>query len=197
MKVYGDMTRRLMAAMVCAGMMCGLSGCIHMHKRPKVPVLPPVLTPIELETLPPPENPPLVDMPVVELPPIPVAAAGASPRRERRRIAPTKPTAATPEEVSPEPMTDIAAIGELTAGGAANPQAQQEAADLIASIEKRLNTMSAQTVRRQRAQINRVRNFWRQAREALNSGDTDGAKTLATKAKLLLDDMEKQNGRGE
>ncbi len=94
-------------------------------------------------------------------------------------------------------MTDTAAIGELTAGGAANPQAQQEAADLIASIEKRLNVMSAQTVRRQRTQINRVRNFWRQAREALSTGDTDGAKTLATKAKLLLDDLEKQNGRGE
>ncbi len=185
MKVYGYMTRRLMAAMVCAGLMCGLSGCIHLHKRPKVPVLPPVLTPIELETLPPPENPPMVDMPVVELPPIPVAAAAASPRRERRRIAPTKPAAATPEEATPEPMTDTAAIGELTAGGAANPQAQQEAADLIASIEKRLNAMSAQTVRTAAGADQRVRNFWRQAQEALNSGDTEGAKTLATKAKLL------------
>lgn len=197
MKVYGYMTRRLMAAAVCAVLTCGLSGCMHLQKRPKVPVLPPVLTPIELERLPPPENPPLVDTPVVELPPIPVAAAAASPRRERRRIAPTKAVPA-PEEASPEPATDTTvAIGELTAGGAANPQAQQEAADLIASIEKRLNALSAQTVRRQRAQINRVRNFWRQAREALNSGDTEGATTLATKAKLLLDDLEKQGSRGE
>ena len=185
-----------MAVIVCAGLMCGLSGCIHLHKRPKVPVLPPVLAPIELETLPPQANPPMLDMPVVEMPPIPVAAAAASPRRERRRTAPAK-TIAAPEEATPEPMTDTAAIGELTAGGAADPQAQQEASDLIASIEKRLNALSAQTVRRQRAQINRVRNFWRQAQEALGSGDTEGAKTLATKAKLLLDDLEKQNSRGE
>jgi hypothetical protein len=196
LKVYGYMTRRLMAATVCAGLMCGLSGCVHLHKRPKVPVLPPVLTPIELETLPPQVNPPMLDMPVVEMPPIPVAAAAASPHRERRRIAPAK-TVAAPEEATPEPMTDTAAIGELTAGGAADPQAQQEASDLIASIEKRLNALSAQTVRRQRTQINRVRNFWRQAQEALGSGDTEGAKTLATKAKLLLDDLEKQNSRGE
>jgi len=94
-------------------------------------------------------------------------------------------------------MPDTVAIGELTAGGATNPQAQQEATELIGSIQKRLNALSAQTVRRQRAQVNRVRNFWSQAKDALNSGDTEGAKTLATKAKLLLDDMEKQGGRGE
>ncbi len=93
-------------------------------------------------------------------------------------------------------MADAAAIGELTAGGTADPQAQQDAADLLASIEKRLNGLPQQTVKKQRLQINKVRNFWRQAQEALNSGDAEGAKTLATKAKLLLDDLEKQ-GSGE
>jgi hypothetical protein len=93
-------------------------------------------------------------------------------------------------------MTDEAAIGDLTAGGAANPQAQQEASDLIGSIEKRLSGLPTQTVRRQRSQVNRVHNFARQAREALNSGDVEGATTLATKAKLLLDDLEKL-GTGE
>jgi ribosomal protein S20 len=93
-------------------------------------------------------------------------------------------------------MSDTAAIGELTAGGAANPQAQQEAADLIAAIEKRLNEMPAQTLRKQRTQISKIRNFWQQARDALNSGDIEGAKTLGTKAKLLLDDLDKQGGGG-
>jgi len=36
-----------------------------------------------------------------------------------------------------------------------------------------------------------VRNFRKDAQEALKSGDAEGAKTLATKAKLLLDDLEK------
>ena len=133
----------------------------------------------------------MLTAPEVTLPPTPIAAAAATPRRERRRIAP-RTVPATPEEAAPtEPMTDTAAIGELTAGGAANPQAQQEAADLIASIEQRLNRLPAQTVKRQRVQINKVRNFRRQAQEAFNSGDIEGAKTLATKGKLLLDDLEK------
>lgn len=134
----------------------------------------------------------MVAVPEVTLPPIPIAAAAASPKRERRRIAPKTTTAVAPEETTtPEPMTDTAAIGELTAGGAANPQAQQEATDLIASIQQRLNALSAQTLKRQRAQINKVRNFRRQAQEALSSGDIEGATTLATKGKLLLDDLEK------
>jgi hypothetical protein len=132
----------------------------------------------------------MLDVPEITLPPTPTSAAAASPRRERRRIAP-KTIPSVPEENAPEPMTDTAAIGELTAGGAANPQAQQEAADLIGSIEKQLSSLSAQTVRTQRTQISKVRNFSRQAQEALSSGDIEGAKTLATKGKLLLDDLEK------
>jgi hypothetical protein len=37
-----------------------------------------------------------------------------------------------------------------------------------------------------------VRHFLDQAQQALNSGDADGAMNLATKAKLLMDDLEKK-----
>lgn len=181
---------------MCAGMTCGLSGCLHLHHRATVPVLPPVLTPIALETLPPPKDQPMVPAPEITLPPVPIAAAAATPRRERRHIAPkTAATAPIEETAAPQPMTDEAAIGDLTAGGATNPQAQQEAAALIHSIQNRLNGLPAQTVRRQRSQVNRVRNFWKQAHDALSSGDVEGATTLATKAKLLLDDLEKLGGQ--
>jgi ribosomal protein S20 len=83
------------------------------------------------------------------------------------------------------------AIGALSSGGESSPRAQQEAADLIASIDKRLNALSAQKAEAEKAEISKVRNFQRQAQEALTSGDAEGAKTLATKAKLLLDDLEK------
>jgi len=43
----------------------------------------------------------------------------------------------------------------------------------------------------EKAQISKVRNFQRQAQEALNSGDAEGQRLLATKAKLLLDDLVK------
>lgn len=167
-----------------------------MHKRAKVPVLPAVLAPVQTVTPPAPTNLPLLQAPKVELPPTPIAEAAASPKRERRRSLPKTVVTPAPTEEGTEaqPMTDEAAIGELTPGGTADPQAQQEAKDLIASIEKRLNALPAQTVKKQRSQISKVRNFWLQAQAAFNSGDAEGAKTLATKAKLLLDDLEKQEG---
>lgn len=181
----------------CAGLACGLTGC--MHKRPKVPVLPAVLAPVPLENPPAPQKQQVLHAPPVELPPTPVAEAAASPKRERRR--PVQKAVVTPapteEGAEPQPMTDEAAIGELTAGGATDPQTQQEARDLIASVEKRLNALPSQTVRKQRSQISKIRNFWLQAQAAFNSGDAEGAKTLATKGKLLLDDLEKQGGGAE
>ncbi len=90
-----------------------------------------------------------------------------------------------------EPSPEETAIGALTAGGEASPQTKQEAADLITSSEKRLNALSAQKAEDEKAQVNKVKNFLKDAQEALKSGDADGAKTLATKAKLLLDDIEK------
>jgi hypothetical protein len=185
-----------MATIVCAGLTCGLSGCMHLHKGPKVPVLPPVLAPVPLETLPSPANPPMLTAPVVELPPMPIAAAAASPRRERKHLAPKAAAAAPAEESTPQPVPDdAAAIGDLTAGGAANPQAQEEAASLIRLIEKRVNGLPAQTARKQRSQVNRVQNFRRQAQDALKSGDVEGATTLATKANLLLDDLDRQSAK--
>ena len=62
---------------------------------------------------------------------------------------------------------------------------------MIAANEKRLSALPAQIVEEQKPQISKVKNFQRQAQEALNSGDAEGAKTLATKAKLLLDDLSK------
>jgi ribosomal protein S20 len=133
----------------------------------------------------------MVEMPEETMPPIPIAAAAARPKRERRRPVAKAPVPEPVQVASTEPTPEVAAIGSLTAGGETNPQAKQEAADLIASIEKRLNALPAQVAEEQKTQISKVRNFQRQAQEALGSGDAEGAKTLATKAKLLLDDLVK------
>jgi ribosomal protein S20 len=178
------------------GVLCvlslGLSGCRH---RMKIAPLPPIQTPVALEEIPPATNLPMLEMPTVKLPPIPIAAAAARPKRERRRpvakAAPVPPPAIAPTAPANPPPAEESAIGALTAGGEADPQAKQTAADLIASIEKRLNALSPQATEEQKAQISKVRNFWRDAQEALKSGDAEGAMTLATKAKLLLDDLEK------
>ena len=181
-----DITGRLAGALLCFGLMVGLVGCRH---KPQLAPLPPVITPVALEEIPEPENLPMVEAPEIKLPPVPVAT-NAKPKRERKRPAPK----VTPEPVQvavAEPPPEETAIGALTAGGEASPQTKQEAADLIASSEKRLNGLPAKKAEDEKAQVSKVKNFLKDAQEALKSGDAEGAKTLATKAKLLLDDLEK------
>jgi hypothetical protein len=185
-----DITRRLAVAALCLGVTIGLGGCRH---KVQLAPLPPIQKPVDLVEVPPLANFPMLEEQPVRLPPIPIAAAASKPKRERKR----SKTAAT---VAPEPAPAAAAadapseettIGALTAGGEANPQTKQDAAELLASIDKRLNGLPTQMDEDQKAQINKVRNFWRDAEAALKSGDGEGAMTLATKAKVLLDDLEK------
>jgi hypothetical protein len=155
-----------------------------------------IQTHVDLLDIPEPDNLPLLEPTPVNTLPEPTAAAATKVKRERKKTAKiASPAAPIPAPVIPtasvEPSPEVTAIGALTAGGETNPQAKQETADLIAAIEKRLNAFTAQTTDDQKAQISKVRNFWRDAQAALKSGDAEGAKTLATKAKLLLDDLEK------
>ncbi len=105
---------------------------------------------------------------------------------------------AGPQMATAEPPPNeagIAALGALTPGGGdQSPRARQEASDLIAATEKRINALPKDTAKAQAAQINKVRNFLREAQSALRSGDAEGARTLAMKGKLLLDDVEKAGG---
>jgi hypothetical protein len=191
-----DKTRlRLVRTALSAGVLCGLtfglSGCRH---RPQIAPLPPIQEPVDLVAIPPPANPPMLEAEPENLLPAPIAAAAAKPKRERKKVVAKAAPAPTPpptQAVVAEPGSQAAAIGALTAGEEANPQTKQDAADLIVSIEKRLNSLPTQTTDEQKAQISKVRNFWRDAQAALKSGDAEGAMTLATKAKLLLDDLEK------
>ncbi len=103
--------------------------------------------------------------------PVPVQVAGND--------APTAPTAAD------------TVIGALTPGGAdQTPKARQDAQELLMSTDRRLKALPAQTQQTRKVQISQIRNFWTQASDALKAGDAEGAKTLALKAKLLLDDLE-------
>jgi hypothetical protein len=169
-----------------------LSGC---HKKTQVVVLPQSQAPATLATPPDPSSPALIEAPPVNVPPTPTAAAASQPRRQPRRPAPkpAAPPAPVPTQVaSAEGVGEgSSAIGALTAGGDASPQVMQEVTDLIASNDKRLKALPAKTVKAQQAQLSKINNFQRQAQEALRSGDATGAKTLATKALLLLNDLDR------
>lgn len=142
-----------------------------------------------LVEVPQPLSPPMLNVPRITMPPMPVAAAAGRFPRERRK--PAVKEEAVPPIVSPTPATEAATIGALTAGGTASSQTKQDAANLIASNDRRLNALPTQKAEEQKPEVSTVKNFQRQAQEALNSGDAEGAMTLATKAKLLLDDLEK------
>jgi hypothetical protein len=175
----------------------GLSGCFH--KTPLMVTLPLNTSPAELASVPEPQTPVLIDAPPEEELPVLIAEAAATPR-QRRRQAPrqaapvTTAPATAPQVASAEGVDEESAIGALTAGGDATPQTRQEATELIASNDKRLKALPASIVKSQRSQINKILNFQRQAQAALSTGDAEGAKTLATKAKLLLYDLDRGGG---
>lgn len=193
----GRFHRPVRTALQGAGLGCvmaiGLTGCRH---KPVLPPLPPVIQPMAVLRSSEPDPLPMIPPVQVELPSVPMAS-GATPRRERRRrpsgqSAAAASAATTPPDITaPTVPAEADLIGSLSLGGEASPRAQQEAADMIASIQNRLSNLSAAKVRQERSQVSRIRNFRRQAQDALNSGDVEGAKTLATKARLLLDDLEK------
>ena len=173
-------------------LLLGLTGCVS--RRVKLPVFPPPKVPVTLE----PNKEPDPEWMVEELPPLDVqiliSEAAATPRPRRRTVVRSPATAQggsapSTQVASAEAADESLAIGELT-GGDVNPQTRQEAADLIASNDKRLKALSANILKSQRTQVSKIRNFQKQALDALNSGDAEGAKTLATKAKLLLYELD-------
>ncbi len=128
----------------------------------------------------------------------PASAAGVTGPGQAPNPAATTLPVQVASNVAPAPSAAGSAagadtvIGALTPGGAdQTPQARQDAQELLMSTDRRLNALPAQTQQTQKAQVSQIRNFLRQGLDALKAGDAEGAKTLALKAKLLLDDLEK------
>jgi hypothetical protein len=175
-----------LAAPLVLALTCGLAGCRHKTKPFVLPAS--AHAPIELVPIPPPEPPPMIaTLPPPQLGPLPTPPP--PPARRRRRVAPAP---APPVQVASAPEPAAVAIGSLSTGSDATPQSQQQAKDLIASIAKRIAALPAATANAQQTQVRQVKQFLDQAQKALDSGDAEGAKNLATKAKLLMDDIEKK-----
>ena len=169
-----------------------LAGCRHKPVAVVVPVAPPV--PVALEKPPEPATPPLLARVPLQAPPTP--AVKVPPKKVKKPK--KKPVVVVPGPVAPVqvasagPVPESASvIGALTAGGDAAPGQKQRAIGLIGELDKRLAGLPAEVQEKQREGLVRVRYFEREARTALDAGDGDGAVTLVTKARLLLDDLVK------
>ena len=93
---------------------------------------------------------------------------------------------------APTPSGDTSAptpIGQLTAGPTPDTSAsRQQAATLIDSTRRGVDSLHNLNGDKSKT-VAQIRSFLDQAQRALHNGDVDGANTLATKAKTLLDEL--------
>ncbi len=170
-----------------------VAGCDHKDKAqppqalapPIVDAPPPKPATVAKEDLP----PPVVGDPT---PPKPVDTKPVEPpKKPVRKPKKPAPAATTPPEtaaVTPPPVTpSVSAAGELSGGGSADLRSETE--DSINSTEKGVNAVTRPLSDSELKTVGQIRDFLKQAREALGTGDVDGAQTLVKKAKVLLAEL--------
>jgi outer membrane biosynthesis protein TonB len=171
-----------------------LAGCFHRTQQAKVQPLAP---PIE-DTPPPKSSPKPADLPppVISVPnqaPAQGEQAAAEPLPKPKPPVRHKKTPATGSQ--PAPNTQVAsngtpgvsAIGQLSSGDPSD--LKRETANSISAIEHGLNSIGRKLNDQEMKTAGQIREYLKQARAALVSGDVDGAHTLAAKAKVLLGEL--------
>ncbi len=167
-----------------------LSGCI-VHKTRQahnLPYAPPLDVPatIQVASL---ELPPTVTVipaqPIYNMrePAVPI-----KPPVKRRRLSGNSGGEGANQEVA-NGSAPVSAIGQLSSGAPGDYRQQIEGA--IAGIERGLNGITRTLDDTEQKTANNIREDLKQAKAALDSGDVEGAHTLAAKAKALLDELSK------
>jgi hypothetical protein len=166
-----------------------LSACFHLHRHQAQQDL--VFAP-PLANLP---KPPLMhpDLPesAVIIPPQPLAMDSdvepedVPPARRHKPVKPPQQAANTPP--TPDENSGVSAIGTLSSGEGSDMRRGTN--DSIASTERGLNGLGRNLNAQEQKTAAQIREYLKQAREALISGDVDGASTLAAKAKVLLSEL--------
>jgi hypothetical protein len=170
-----------------------LTGCFELPFHKTKPAQAPMLAP----RVPPSQTIQLVD---IELPPVDTVIAANTISNMWEEAQPIRPPARRPRpsnqsaedasaatEPAPAPNPTVSAIGQLSSGDPAN--SRQETENSIADIERRLNSINRTLSDSEQKTADHVREFVKQARAALASGDVEGAHTLAAKAQVLLTEL--------
>jgi len=163
-----------------------LSGCVeHKTQQAQVePLAPPIVDAPPPKTTVPTDLPP----PVVNAPQTAPAAPAPEPR-EQPEPTPVhkKPAPAKPVEQASNDTSGVSAIGQLSTGDPADIRLQT--VNSINATERALREIGRKLSEQEQKTAIQIREFVKQAREALTSGDVDGANTLAAKAKVLLQEL--------
>jgi len=165
-----------------------LTACFHRTKQQPVQSLPP-----STETQPKPQTT-MVELPpsVLTIPTQPLETAQtpqtAKPlAKHKKKVKPATPQAAENSQQASIPTPGVSAIGQLSSGNSTD--LRQQTASSIFAIERGLNGLGHALNDQQQKTAAQIRAFLKQAKEALASGDIDGASTLAAKAKVLLKEL--------
>ena len=186
-------------AFICVG--CGLTK----KTPPSQAQAPPLQTGKGTISSPDTSKPPVASSPIASPLPLPSAQnvpipPPPPPRKARHRVkSAPKPVDTTAQAATPPPTTPAATvepvaspIGQLTAGDSAvGEKTKRETADLIAETQQGLAAIKRALSAEEQVTAAQIRTFLKQAEQAIENGDIDGAHTLATKSKLLLDELTK------
>jgi hypothetical protein len=122
----------------------------------------------------------------------PVTAAGPAASPNSQASAGSTTAQATPPAQLPTGATSNSSIGQLTTGDSASGErTKHETADLIGATQQGLSGIKRALSNEEKATAGQIHNYLKQAEQALENGDADGAHLLATKAKVLLDELMK------
>ena len=195
-------------AAVITVLVMSLSGCANKAKtvlppQAEAPILPPANM-VHIPNLPALPPPPLRDVAVATDPP--ESPEPVHPRRttHRKPAAPVKPAAAVDPtaqtadkgvqtQTASTAASDVSPIGQLSSGGAdASSQGHQDVEHLITDTENGLNGIKRTLNSDEQMTSTQIKTFLTKARQALADNDLDGAKTLANKAKVLLEELTKK-----
>ena len=160
-----------------------LSGCF-LHKTPKTPVKP-TAPPIDTSSnVPPPTQLP---PPEVTIPTKPQVADTKLPEELPKPPAKHRKPVNTDTQQASLGTPATPAIGQLSSGDPPDSRRQTEAS--IGATERGLNGINRKLNDQDQKTAAHIREFLKQAKDALASGDVDGASTLAEKAKVLLTEL--------
>jgi len=166
---------------------CLLTACFHRtHPSRLQPYAPPI------SSVPKPTTS-AVDLPpsATTIPSQPVAtdaevALPQKPTKHKKAANKNTQQAANPAP-PPNEVPGVSAIGQLSSGDPTD--LRRETVESIATIERGLIGINRQLSDAEQKTAVQIREYLKQAREALETGDVDGAHTLAAKAKVLLSEL--------
>jgi hypothetical protein len=121
-----------------------------------------------------------------------VTAAGPAASQNSQASAGSTTAQATPPAQLQTAPSSNSSIGQLTTGDSASGErTKHETADLIGATQQGLSGIKRALSNEEKATAGQIHNYLKQAEQALENGDADGAHLLATKAKVLLDELTK------